>query len=90
MKKRNYKAEYQRQKELKEFRWQREKRSHQETAKYLNAAIKAHRTVITGGRMNHDEWLYDLDRANDCITMAFQKNDELFDIANALIRKYRI
>jgi len=86
--KRDHKAEYQRRKELKELRKQQERKKHKETAKYLNAAITAHRTVITGGRMNHDEWLYDLDRANNCIKMAFEKNDDLFDIAKALTRKY--
>tara|TARA_R100000005_G_scaffold95912_1_gene79462 strand:+ start:975 stop:1244 length:270 start_codon:yes stop_codon:yes gene_type:complete len=86
--KRDHKAEYKRRKELKELRKQQEKEKHKETAKYLNAAIAAHRTVITGGYMNHDEWSYDLDRANECIKMAFEKNDDLFPITKALTRKY--
>ena len=81
MKKRDYRAEYRRKKELK-------KQAQEEGRKHFRAASKALKAVLTGHRMSHDRWAEDVERANRCITMAFNKDNEVFELSKALVRKY--
>ena len=81
MKKRDYRAEYRRKKELR-------KQAQEEATKHFRVASKALKAVLTGHRMSHDKWIEDVERANRCITMAFIKDDEVFRLSKALVRKY--
>ena len=81
MKKRDYKTEYRRQKELKE-------EAREEARKHFRAASKALKAVLTGYRLSHDRWAEDVERANSCIKMAFDKDDAVFELSKFLIKKY--
>ena len=66
------------------------KRDHkkEEAISHFKAASAALTAVLTGYRQSVDEWTDDVERANECIRMAFKKDDEVFEIANVLLRKY--
>ena len=81
MKKRDYGAEYRRRKELK-------KQAKEEAIMHVRAASEALQAVLTGHRVSHDQWTNDVERANKCITMAFNKDDEVFELSKFLVRKY--
>ena len=86
MKVRNHKKEYS----------TRKKRTMERRAKARKAAVSHFKVasdalwaVITGYRQSHELWADDVERANECLRMAFKKDDEVFEIANTLLRKYR-
>jgi len=82
MKKRDYRAEYRRKKELR-------KQAKIEATKHFKIAKDALWAVITGYRQSHQLWADDVQRANECIKMAFRKDDRVFEEANILLRKYK-
>ena len=82
MKKRDYRAEYRRKKE-------RRKQAQKEARKHFKIASEAMKAVSTGYRQSHAMWSDDMDKAQRCIKMAFDKNDEVFELARVLIRKYK-
>ena len=82
MKKRDYRAEYRRKKELR-------KQAQEESRKHFKIASEAMKAVSTGYRQSHAMWSDDMDKAQRCIKMAFDKNDEVFELARVLIRKYK-
>jgi hypothetical protein len=47
------------------------------------------KAVSTGYRQSHAMWSDDMEKAQTCIRMAFDKNDEVFHLAKVLIRKYK-
>ena len=60
----------------------------EEPRSHFKAASAALTAVLTGYRQSVDEWTDDVERANECIRMAFKKDDEMFEVAGALERKY--
>jgi len=54
---------------------------------HFQAASDALWAVMTGYRRNDDEWSYDIERANRCLRMAFEKDDRVFEVSRALIEK---
>ena len=82
MKKRDYRAEYRRKKQLR-------KQAQEESRKHFKIASEAMKAVSTGYRQSHAMWSDDMDKAQRCIKMAFDKNDEVFELARVLIRKYK-
>jgi len=59
-----------------------------ELKQHIHAATEALNAVLTGYRLSHDRWTEDVERANNCITMAFNKDDDVFELSKFLIRKY--
>jgi|TARA_R110000744_G_scaffold272648_1_gene385546 hypothetical protein len=59
-----------------------------EPSKHLQAATEALEAVLTGYRLSHDQWTGDIDKANVCLNMAFNKNDKVFDLSKFLLRRY--
>ena len=73
MKKRDYKAEYRRRKFRK-----------------LERKAKARENSVSHFKIeSHAMWSDDMEKAQTCIRMAFDKNDEVFHLAKVLIRKYK-
>ena len=66
MKKRDYRAEYRRKKE-------RRKQAQKEARKHFKIASEAMKAVSTGYRQSHAMWSDDLDKAQRCIKMVFDK-----------------
>jgi len=65
-----------------------QRKLNKESLRHFEVATKALKAVLTGHRMSHDQWAGDVEQANRCIKMAFSKNDEVFTVANNLLRKY--
>ena len=57
--------------------------------RHFEAATEALQAVLTGYRLSHDQWVSDIEQANRCIQMSFEKNDKVFDISKVLLRKYQ-
>ena len=83
MRVRDHKKEYRRKKQLEMGR-----QAGKAPVSHFKIASDALWAVITGYRQSHDLWTDDVDRANECIRMAFKKDDKVFEIANVLLRKY--
>ena len=68
----------------------RERRKiNKESMRHFRAATEALQAVLTGYRLSHDQWVSDIEQANRCIQMSFEKNDKVFDISKVLLRKYK-
>ena len=86
MKKRDYKAEYRRRKFRK---LERKAKARENSVSHFKIASEAMKAVSTGYRQSHAMWSDDMEKAQTCIRMAFDKNDEVFHLAKVLIRKYK-
>ena len=85
MKVRNHKKEYNTRKKR---TMERRAKARKAAVSHFKAASDALWAVITGYRQSHELWADDVERANKCIRMAFKKDDEVFEIANVLLRNY--
>ena len=60
----------------------------EETISHFKAASAALTAVLTGYRQSEATWMDDVERANECIRMSFEKNDDVFEESEILINKY--
>jgi len=65
-----------------------QRKLNKESVRHFMVASKALKAVLTGHRMSHDKWASDVELANECMQMAFLKDDKVFEVANNLLRKY--
>ena len=66
-----------------------QRKLNKESLRHFKAATEALQAVLTGYRLSHDQWVSDIEQANRCIRMSFEKNDKVFDISKVLLRKYK-
>lgn len=66
-----------------------QRKINKESMRHFRAATEALQAVLTGYRLSHDQWTNDVEQANRCIQMSFEKNDDVFDISKVLLRKYK-
>tara|TARA_Y100000310_G_scaffold277930_1_gene296057 strand:- start:103 stop:351 length:249 start_codon:yes stop_codon:yes gene_type:complete len=59
-----------------------------EQPRHFKVASEALRAVLSGYRQSEATWMDDVERANECIRMSFEKNDDVFEESEILINKY--
>ena len=55
-----------------------------ESKQHLRAATETLTAVLTGYRQSEQNWIDDIEEAHRCLRMAFEKNDEVFEILESL------